>query len=95
MELTITPNDSPLIIANIPPYNNYTLRCNASLSQQMLSIYFTWLDFTTGEELMPNDSISIQNFTRATIVKGELVIVYTSEVTIAEMTLNATRRLQC
>ena len=34
---------------------------------------------------MPNDSISIQNSIRETVINNELVMVYRSEVAISEM----------
>lgn len=74
-------------ITNIPPYNTYTLRCDASLlpDQQTLSLNISWWDFATGAELLSNDSITIQTSTTSGTVGEQSVAIHSSELTISEI----------
>ena len=82
-ELQLLPR---VTIANLPPYNSYTLLCNASFPQDQLStLNISWWDFDAGAELLPNGSITIQTSVNTVLVGGQSFTNYSSELTISEI----------
>ena len=70
-------------IADVPPHNNYTLTCNATLpaNYTLLNISLLWYDVPGGQQLNPNASIAILNITPYQI--GDM-LVYSSVLEITE-----------
>lgn len=69
-------------IADIAPYNTYTITCNASLPRDVtgLRLDISWEDVVTGETLTANETITIE--TVLTQTRG--VDVYSSVLRITE-----------
>lgn len=79
------PTAPPLFLTIMPPgpitvttNTSYTLTCNVSMTPSIpnYNISLLWMDFTSGEVLMSNDSISIQSTAqlRSNILFSELQV---------------------
>lgn len=79
--MDISPPSPDITIADVPPYNSYTLGCSARLrlpQPHFLTLNFSWFDFSSGTELLSNDTISVQSFTTTTSINDT---VFMSELT--------------
>lgn len=61
--LTSTPLEDTITVTDVPPYNEYSLSCRASLPSdlQSLTLNITWHDFTSNTDLSPSNVISINS----------------------------------
>ena len=86
MNLVIDPPLAVITLADVPPYNNYTLYCNANLPLefQFFNINLSWFDMETGQQVLPNDSIVIQNISGTSGLAGETITTYTSMLAVWE-----------
>ena len=81
--MTVVTDPSMIVIADVAPYNTYTITCNVSLPSDVtgLRVNITWQDARSGEILTPNGTITIETTTAIQIKSSRL---YTSVLTITE-----------
>ena len=95
VSLTIHPPASVITVADVAPFNNYTIACTASLPSelQFFTMNLSWIDMAIGQPIQANSSIQIQTFSTSMVLGGESIVVYNSVLMAREMTSGSYNRL--